>query len=149
MQPSALTLLILFLAPAACVAELEPAPGSATIIVNARVIDGTAAPARLASVRILEDRIVEVGNVGLAPGDRVVDAGGKVLVPGFIDTHSHAGRGLLREREALAAVSQGITTLVVGQDGGSTHPLDEYFSSLEQTPPAVNVASRSTAAPID
>jgi N-acyl-D-amino-acid deacylase len=137
-----LTLATLFVPATGCVADPEPevqAPD--TVIVNARVIDGTAAPAKMVAVRIRGDRIAEVGAVRLAPSDRLVDAGGKVLVPGFIDTHSHASRGLLREREALAAVSQGITTVVVGQDGSSTYPLEEFFLDLEQTPAAVNVAS--------
>ncbi len=144
MRPSVLALGILFLAtllltPNGCGAE--PESGASTIIVNARVIDGTGAPGRLANVRIEGGRIVEVGSVSPAPGDLVVDAGGKVLAPGFIDSHSHASRGLLREREALAAVSQGITTVVLGQDGSSSHPLADLFSALEQSPPAVNVAS--------
>ena len=137
-----LTLATLFVPATGCVADPEPevhAPD--TVIVNARVIDGTAAPAKMVAVRIRGDRIAEVGEVRLAPSDRLVDAGGKVLAPGFIDTHSHAGGGLRREPEALAAVSQGITTVVVGQDGGSTYPLEDFFARLEQAPAAINVAS--------
>jgi N-acyl-D-amino-acid deacylase len=44
-------------------------------------------------------------------------------------------------RDALAVVSQGVTTIVAGQDGGSRTPLADFFARLEQTPPAVNVAS--------
>jgi N-acyl-D-amino-acid deacylase len=115
---------------------------TATLITNARVLDGTGAPARRGSVRIVGDRIAEVGDA-LRPrtSDRIVDAGGLVLAPGFIDTHSHHDRGLLQQRDALAVVSQGVTTIVVGQDGGSRAPLAEFFAQLERTPPAVNVAS--------
>ncbi len=116
-------------------------PETATLIVNARVVDGTGTPARSASVRVVGDRIVEVGDVATRPGDRVVDGGGLTLAPGFIDTHSHHDRGLVEGRDALALVSQGVTTIVVGQDGGSRTPLSEFFGQLERSPPAVNVAS--------
>ena len=115
-------------------------PG-ATLIRNATVLDGTGAAARRADVRIVGDRIAEVGQLTPSPSDRVVDARGLTLAPGFIDTHSHASRGLFEYRDALADVSQGITTVVVGQDGGSTLPLSEYFARLRSEPPAVNVAS--------
>ena len=44
-------------------------------------------------------------------------------------------------RDALAAVSQGITTIVGGQDGGSPFPLAEFFEGLEAAPAAVNIAA--------
>jgi N-acyl-D-amino-acid deacylase len=113
------------------------------LIVNARVIDGTGSPARAASVRIIDDTIAAVGALTEIHGDRVVDAHGLVLAPGFIDDHSHHDGGLFQHPEALAAVSQGITTIVVGQDGGSHLPLAAYFDSLERTPAAINVASYS------
>ena len=113
----------------------------ATLIRNALVLDGTGAPARRVDVRIVGDRIAEVGRPAGEPSDRVVDAHGLTLAPGFIDTHSHASRGLFEYRDALADVSQGITTVVVGQDGGSTLPLSGYFDRLRSEPAAVNVAS--------
>jgi N-acyl-D-amino-acid deacylase len=128
---------------AACTAAVprQPAAPAGTIIVNARVLDGTGRPARPAAVRIVGDRIVEVGGLRAGPGDRVIDATGLTLAPGFIDTHSHHDRGLLEQRDALAVVSQGVTTIVAGQDGGSRTPLTEFFARVERTPPAVNVAS--------
>ncbi|MCZ6778037.1 MAG: D-aminoacylase [Acidobacteriota bacterium] len=105
------------------------------------MIDGTGAAPRSASVRIVDDRIVEVGDIEPSAGDSLVDAGGLVLAPGFIDTHSHASGGLSERPDALAAVNQGITTVIVGQDGGSPHPLDEFFSRVEKKGAAVNVAS--------
>jgi N-acyl-D-amino-acid deacylase len=115
-------------------------PGS-LVIRNALIVDGTGAPAYPGSVRIRDGRIAEVGVVAPWAGEPVVDAGGLVLAPGFIDTHSHHDRGLFEEPEALGAVSQGITTIVVGQDGGSNVPLAQFFGRLEASPVAVNVAS--------
>jgi N-acyl-D-amino-acid deacylase len=113
------------------------------LIVGAQVADGTGAPARRADVRIDADRIVAVGKLRPAPGEEVVDAGGRVLAPGFIDTHSHHDLGLDQQRDAAAAVSQGITTIVVGQDGSSQFPLQDFFKRLDGAPGSVNVASYS------
>jgi N-acyl-D-amino-acid deacylase len=113
----------------------------ATLIVNAKVIDGTGAPAREADVRIVDGKINAIGHWTRNPNDRVFDAHGLTLAPGFIDTHSHHDRGLLQHRDALGAVSQGITTIVVGQDGESRFPLAQFFAQLDSTPAALNVAS--------
>src|SRR5687768_5864228 len=112
-----------------------------TFIQGASVIDGTGAPARAANVRIAQGRVVSVGSSAPQPGDSIVDARGLVLAPGLIDSHSHHDRGLLDSRDALGAVSQGITTIVVGQDGSSSVPLWQLFTRLDLQPAAVNVAS--------
>jgi len=72
-------------------------------------------------------------------GFTVIDAHGLTLAPGFIDTHSHADDDLFEHPEALAVVSQGITTIIGGQDGGSPIPLARYLDSLQKSPGAVNV----------
>jgi N-acyl-D-amino-acid deacylase len=59
-----------------------------------------------------------------------------VLSPGFIDAHSHADDAILELRDAEAAVNQGITTVVVGQDGESKRPLADFFARLEAAPAA-------------
>jgi N-acyl-D-amino-acid deacylase len=117
------------------------AAAASVLIVNALVVDGTGAPARPAAVRVRGDRIAEVGVLSPAQGETVVDAKGLILAPGFIDTHSHGDRGLFEHRNALAAVSQGIATIVVGQDGGAPWPLADFFGRLEKEPAALNVAS--------
>ena len=115
-------------------------PGLA--ITNARIVDGVGTPAFVGTARIVEGRIAEVGaGVAPLPRDAVLDAAGLVVAPGFIDTHSHADLDLLERLDATAAVSQGITTLVVGQDGGSHHPLADFRARFEASPATVNVAS--------
>lgn len=112
---------------------------SGLIITNAIVIDGTGAPGRRVSVRVVGDRVAAVGSIQPQPADSVIDAGGLVLAPGFIDTHTHADGGLDDRPDALAVVSQGITTVIGGQDGGSPLPLSAYYAALEKQPAAVNV----------
>ena len=134
----ALPLVGLLVALAAC--DAGGPPGLA--ITNARIVDGDGTPAVSGTVRVVDGRIAEAGpDVVPRSGDTVLDAGGSVVAPGFIDTHSHADFDLLERLDATAAVSQGITTLVVGQDGGSHHPLADFRARLEAAPATVNVAS--------
>ncbi len=112
---------------------------SSFVIVNAIVIDGTGAPARRASVRVADGRIADVDDIRSTGRDRVVDARGLVLAPGFIDTHNHSTDGLLTDPLAASQISQGITTLVVGQDGSSPWPIGDYLGRLRREPASVNV----------
>jgi N-acyl-D-amino-acid deacylase len=127
------------LAWTACGPDLHEPTG--VVIVDARVIDGRGGPSRDVNVRMVGDRIADVGNFEPSTGDTVVDAEGLVLAPGFIDAHSHHDDGLSEMPGALAAVSQGITTIVAGQDGDQNYPLAEFFAALEASPAAINVAS--------
>jgi len=112
-----------------------------TLFRNASVIDGTGSPAYIADVRVAANRVAAIGKLTALAGDTVIDATGLVLAPGFIDSHSHAGSELLTQTDALAATSQGITTVVLGQDGGSEYPLADFYTRIEDTEVAINVAS--------
>ena len=107
------------------------------LITNVQVVDGTGTPSRPASVRIEEDKIIAVGELKAFNGETVIDGGGKILAPGFIDSHSHLESSLKENPQALAAISQGITSIVAGQDG------DSYFINLMKTnfTPAINYAT--------
>lgn len=119
-----------------CVNE---APGF--LISNVQVMDGSGSPAFAASVRIRDGVISEIGSLDACAGETTIDGGGQALAPGFIDTHSHADSLIFEHPDALSAVSQGITTVIVGQDGGSEYPLADFYSKLQATPATVNVAS--------
>lgn len=129
------------LAGGALIAATQATPQpSSTLIRQAMVIDGTGASARRADLRVRGDRIVAVGTLAPEAGEQVVEAAGLTLAPGFIDTHSHHERGLSTRRDGLAMVSQGITTIVSGQDG-SGMDLAELFGRYEKEPASVNIAS--------
>ncbi len=119
----------------------------ATVIRGATVYSGAqdgSSSGVSSTVRIEGARIVALGEHAEAlaqPSDRVIDANGLLLMPGFIDTHSHHDVGLNEQRSADAAVSQGITTIVVGADGGSALPVGRYLRSVDRDPAAVNVAT--------
>lgn len=113
---------------------------STQLIQNVQLVDGTGMPARRASLRIVDDRIHEVGELSLLPGEMVTEGNGLVLAPGFIDSHSHHDWSLAEQPGAIAATSQGITTIVVGQDGGGSL-MDTIAASFAEQPVAVNLAT--------
>ncbi len=116
-------------------------PPSSLLISGADIADGTGAPLRKASVRVRGERIEAIGNLQPQPGEKVIDASGLVLAPGFIDPHNHSDDGLETDPIAETQISQGITTLLIGQDGGSAWPLGEYLDRRRASPPALNVAT--------
>jgi N-acyl-D-amino-acid deacylase len=75
------------------------------------------------------------------PEEHVIDAGGHVVAPGFIDMHSHADRGLTEHPDATSQIEQGITTSFVGQDGGGDLPVSDTLDAIDQAHPAINVAT--------
>jgi len=113
---------------------------SSWLLTHVTVLDGSGSAGFSGSVRIDGSKIIAVGELEPLPGERSIDGGGQVLAPGFIDTHSHMDRDLFDQPEALAAVSQGITTIIVGQDGFSPFPLAGFIQHLKTRPAAVNVA---------
>jgi N-acyl-D-aspartate/D-glutamate deacylase len=103
------------------------------VLRGATVIDGTGAPGARADVALDGGRIAAVGP-GLT-GQRVLDADGLALCPGFIDMHAHSDLALLAEPAHTAKTTQGVTCEVLGQDGLSYAPVDD--ATLEQTRQAI------------
>jgi N-acyl-D-aspartate/D-glutamate deacylase len=97
------------------------------LIQNAEIVDGTNTPRYRGDVAIAGDRIAHIGALEGAAARTVIDATDRVVVPGFIDMHSHADLSLLVEPEAESLVRQGITTVVTGQCGMSPAPLTEEY----------------------
>jgi N-acyl-D-amino-acid deacylase len=108
------------------------------VIVGAEVADGSGAPLVRANVRVSGDRIARVGDFVPDAGEQVVDGKGLVLAPGFIDTHNHSDGKLESDRLAESQISQGLTTLLLGQDGRSPWPIGEWLAKFRNDPPALN-----------
>lgn len=129
-----------------------------------QVIDGSGATAVTADVAINGDRILAAGDIGVSSGAEIVDIGGHVIAPGFIDVHTHDDRLLLSSPDMSPKASQGVTTVVTGNCGISLAPLTlrgsppppldllgdqtwyrfesfgSYMSALDRAPPAINAA---------
>jgi len=109
------------------------------VIVDALVSDGSGRKAFPANVRIVGDRIVKIGKFAPKTDEEVINASGMVVAPGFVDIHNHSDGAMSSDPTLGSQVSQGITTIAVGPDGGSPWPIAAYLAKLEVKPPAVNV----------
>ncbi len=114
------------------------------VIRGGTVFDGTGAPGIEADVAIdrrarsslVTRRIADAGAVE-------IDARGLAVAPGFVDIHSHADGSLFADPRAESVVRQGITTVVVGQDGSSSAPgagsanetFRDYFARVDRLAP--------------
>ena len=136
-----------------------------TLIRNANVLDGSGAPAELLDVALRGDRIDAVGpSLGFS-APHVIEADGLALAPGFIDVHTHDDTSAIRTPQMLPKLSQGITTIVVGNCGISAAPVTlngelpdpmnllgsaevfryptfaDYVAAIAEAQPSVNVAA--------
>jgi N-acyl-D-amino-acid deacylase len=135
------------------------------IIRGGTVIDGTKAPRFDADVGIAGGRIAAIGNLAGATADEVIDATGRIVAPGFIDSHTHDDQAVLSQADMSFKVSQGVTTVIAGNCGISAAPLKRdmdlppplnlldtpaqdrfttfaaYLDALRKTPSTVNIAA--------
>src|SRR5215472_18240867 len=138
---------------------------SDTLIRNAAIMDGSGDEPYDADVAITGDRISAVGKLDAYLAQHVLDASGSILAPGFIDVHTHDDTSVIRTPEMLPKLSQGVTTVIVGNCGISAAPVHlrgeppdpmnllreeeafryatfgAYVQTIAEARPAVNVAA--------
>jgi len=134
-----------------------------TLLQNGLVIDGSGQPGHRADVLIEGDRIAHIGIAKADAAQNVIDCTGLIVAPGFIDVHTHDDAIVLDAPKMLPKISQGVTTVVVGNCGISLVPvvtrepvaplgllgsgnfrfasLAEYADAVDAARPAVNVAA--------
>ncbi len=112
------------------------------IVLNGRILDGTGAAAISGDVAVRDGKIAALGKLDAgATAPRVLDAAGSYIAPGFIDVHTHCEDDLLDQPQAYNFVRMGVTSVVMGNCGGSYANLEEGFTSHTQTGLGLNVAS--------
>ncbi|MBL8379533.1 MAG: D-aminoacylase [Burkholderiales bacterium] len=93
------------------------------IIRNATIIDGRRTPRFAGDVGVSGERIAAIGRLDADRAEREIDASGKIVAPGFIDSHTHDDRYLRSHPAMTPKVSQGVTTVIAGNCGISLAPL--------------------------
>ena len=99
------------------------------LIINGTVYDGINSSPRIVDIGINKDKVVYISdNKNSINADKIIDAEGLIISPGFIDTHTHSDRDLNNKETShnLPFLKQGITTVVVGNDGDSYYPISDY-----------------------
>ncbi len=132
-------LLSLALAPVATAQN----PPFDLVLRNARIADGTGNRTYRGEVAINGDTIASVAPVIEGRAVRVIDIGGQVLAPGFIDVHTHVRvrRGIFEHPTADNYVRQGVTTVIEGPDGSSPVPIAPFLKQLAALPKSINIGS--------
>ena len=112
------------------------------LIVGGIVYDGAPEPGRRTNIGITGDRIISMNAPPQAAADRIIDASGQLVVPGFIDPHTHAGADLkdAERKTNLNYLAQGVTTVFIGNDGGGVPALDGTLQLLKKQGIGTNVA---------
>ncbi len=96
------------------------------LIRGGTVIDGSGAQRFAADVGVASGKITAVGNLSSAEARQTIEAGGKIVAPGFIDTHNHSDGWLLKIGHLTAKTLQGFTTEILMADGISYAPVNEF-----------------------
>jgi dihydroorotase/N-acyl-D-amino-acid deacylase len=101
-----------------------------TVIVNGHIIDGTGSPWYTADLGIRDGRIAAIGNLAASPRRQTIDAGGRVVAPGFIDMLGQSELTILVDPRLPSKIYQGITTEITGE-GNSAAPLNDKIIANE------------------
>jgi N-acyl-D-amino-acid deacylase len=141
-QTASAAILVLFAAPA-----LAQSQSVDTLITGGTVYDGSDGKPFIGDVAISGDRIVFAGPAGKIRFNtkKTINAKGMIVSPGFIDGHSHSQHFLddpdAQQRQAPAYLTQGVSTVIIGVDGGGLPELKDQFAKYKQQGVGINMAS--------
>lgn len=92
------------------------------IIKGGTVVDGTGRKAYRADVAVKDGLIEEIGIFDSTDAEKILDASGLIVAPGFIDSHAHSDTSFLKDSSCASKLYQGITTEITGMCGSSPFP---------------------------
>jgi N-acyl-D-amino-acid deacylase len=121
--------LVFFLVSVLCSAQ-QPQPFD-LVITNGHIIDGTGSPWYSGDVGIRGGKIAAIGDLSGAARKRTIDAGSKVVAPGFIDMLGQSELTILVDPRLPSKIYQGITTEITGE-GGSVAPLNDAIIQSDE-----------------
>lgn len=131
-------LIPLLFAALACLAQSD----ADILIRNARIADGTGNSWFYGEVSVKNGRILAVTRQPQTiKAAKVIDAGGRIVAPGFIDVHTHIEEDEFKVPTAESFLLDGVTTVVTGNCGSSNTDLGRYFRQLDSMTISINVAS--------
>jgi N-acyl-D-amino-acid deacylase len=111
------------------------------VLRNARIVNGTGSPSYRGDVAVRGDTIAAIAPTIDGPAIRIVNLGGQVLAPGFIDVHTHIESGVEKNPRGDNFLLDGVTTVITGNCGGSELNLAAWFEQLGKLGLGLNVAS--------
>ncbi len=114
------------------------------VIRGGTLIDGSGQPGVRGDLALAGDTIVALGTFEVIGQPRIIDAGGLIVAPGFIDLHSHSDLGPApltskRGRANRNYLFQGVTTVVTGNCGAGPVDVKSYYQTLAQQGVGTNV----------
>src|SRR2546422_2219665 len=110
------------------------------VLMNGWIIDGTGKPRVAGNLRIRDGKIADIGLFKPAPGETLLDVKGMIVAPGFIDLETLSISALEKDTDTGAAITQGITTAILGSDGSGPYSIEDFMQPFDDKPPAVNIA---------
>lgn len=129
---ASLAWVVLFAAASTFPQTAPQSPDLDLAIINGHIIDGTGSPWYSGDVGIRDGKIVAIGNLGSAPRKRTIDAGGRVVAPGFIDMLGQSELTILVDPRLPSKIFQGITSEITGE-GSSVAPLNDAIIESDRT----------------
>lgn len=111
------------------------------IIRNGKIIDGSGNSWYYADIAVKDGRIAAIRRNLSGTAERVIDAKGLLVTPGFIDVHAHIEESIFQKPTADNYIYDGVTTVVTGNCGGSADDLSNFFSRLDSMHHSINIAS--------
>jgi len=111
------------------------------ILKHGKIIDGTGNPWFYGDVGIIKDKIIKIGDLSASKADRIIDASGLIVAPGFIDVHTHIEGDEAKTPTADSFIHDGVTSAITGNCGSSALNIKSYFDTLQNIKLSINVGT--------